>query len=239
MGSLTLIHDLCGEELLPVIVVGEGEDGLNVVPVSAAVEQATEWDLYLPDTLLGYPAVAQVWNQGMVLPEQASEHVVDVPTSTLDTLKSLVRAANASVEVPAGLMVGPSVLAEQDPRLLHQDAAARHALIYWEPTLMLAGTATLGQLVRHRRDELGVPVEEIEALSQTHGWLGDLEADTLDLPRVLPSNTLAATMRILRVVASGRLARITRWTIEAHGPASGAAHSHAKHLTANLTPKWT
>ncbi len=221
-----LIHDVSCEELLPVVVLGEGEDGLTVVPVSPEIDQATEWDLYLSDELLGYPAVAQVWNQGMVLPEQASEHVAGVPASALEALKSLMRAANASAEVPAGLTVGPPVFDDQDPRLLHQDAESRRALSFWEPTLALAGALTLGQLVRHRRDELEIPAADIERLAGTDGWLADLEADTLALPEALPAGVLAATMRALKLAASGRLARLARWTIE--GRSAGTAGALAR-----------
>jgi hypothetical protein len=222
-GSLVIVRDVCGEQLLPMIVIGESEDGLAVVPVSPDVGHATEWDLYLPDVLLGYQAVAQVWNQGVVLPEQTSEHVTDVTPATLDALTTLVRAANASIEVPAGLTVGPPVLADLDPRLLHQDTESRRALSFWEPTLALVGSSTLGQLVRHRRDELQIPIREIEELAERAGWLAELEADTLDLPRAVPPGALAATMRLLRVAASRRLERLARWTIEAQSPATGAA----------------
>jgi hypothetical protein len=222
-GSLVLVSDVCCEQLLPVIVLAESEDGLTVVPVSPDVAYATEWDLYLPDVLLGYPAVAQVWNQGVVLPEQTSEHITDVPPVTLDALKTLVRAANASVEVPAGLTVGSPVFTDLDPRLLHQDMESRRALSFWEPTLTLAGSLTLGQLIRHRRDELQVPVREIEQLAERVGWLAELEADTLDLPRAVPPGALAATMRVLRVAASRRLEQLARWTIEAQSAGTGAA----------------
>jgi hypothetical protein len=222
-GSLALIEEPCAEELLIVIVLGEGEDGLTVVPVSPTVRMATEWDLYLPEELLGYPAVAQVWNQGLILPEQAAETVASVPPSTLDGLTRLVQAANASSDVPPGLTVGPPVLDQQDPRLLHQDAESQTALAYWGPTLALAGSSTLGQLVRHRRDELQVPSEDIEALARPDGWLGELEADTLDVARRLPAAALAGTMHMLRIAASRRLARIARWTIEAQAPGRSAA----------------
>ena len=225
-GSLVLISDVCREQLLPVIVLAESEDGLMVVPVSPDVGYATEWDLYLPDVLLGYPAVAQVWNQGVVLPEQTSEHVTDIPPVTLDALTTLVRAANASVEGPEGLAVGPPVFIDLDPRLLHQDTESRRALAFWEPTLALAGSSTLGQLVRHRRDELQIPVWEIEQLAERAGWLAKLEADTLDLPQAVPPGTLAVTMRALKLAASGRLARLVRWTIE--GRSAGTAGALAR-----------
>ncbi|MGA2163943.1 MAG: hypothetical protein ABSH36_05690 [Solirubrobacteraceae bacterium] len=220
---MSLVSDLDGDTLLPVVVLTEGEDALTVVPLSPTVELASEWDLRLPETLLGYPVIAQVWNHGTVLPEQAIECVATVPIPDLDALQRLVRAASASANPPEGLRVGPPVVDDQDPRLLFQDAQAELAHSFWEPTLALAGAATLGQLVHHRREELQIPAGDIERLSQPHGWLTGLENDTLDLLRALPSSALAATMRVLRITASQRLARILKWTIEARRPTAGTA----------------
>ena len=48
-------------ELRPAIVVAVSEDGLAVVPVTAEVAMAAEWDVVLPTQLLGYDAVADQW----------------------------------------------------------------------------------------------------------------------------------------------------------------------------------
>ena len=103
---MSLVSDLDGDTLLPVVVLTEGEDALTVVPLSPTVELASEWDLRLPETLLGYPVIAQVWNHGTVLPEQAIECVATVPIPDLDALQRLVRAASASANPPEGLHVG-------------------------------------------------------------------------------------------------------------------------------------
>lgn len=222
-GGVVLIASSASEELLTAIVLGESEDGLTVVPVSPNARHATEWDLILGEQVLGYPAVAQVWNHGLALPEQAIEQVASLPAPVLRDVRSLLRAAIESAAVPEGLEVGAPVLDQGDPRLLHQDEDARHVLAFWEPTLALAGSQTLGQLVRHRREDLNVSAESLEALAGTPNWLAAMEADTLDIPRTLPPGALAAAMRLLGVAASRRLARLARWTIEARAPAGGAA----------------
>jgi len=220
-GSLALIGAPASDELLLAIVIASGEEGLTVVPVSPEVALASEWDLHIPESVLGYSAVAQVWNHGQILPEQSIEQITTLPAEQLAAVHALVRAANASVPPPEGLAVGPPVLGKQDPRLLFQDAETEDAHAFWEPTLALAGAATLGQLIRHRREELQLAPEVLESASGVPGWVQGLEADTLSLPGGLSPGALAAAMRSLRVSASSRLARILRWTIQAGIPAAG------------------
>jgi hypothetical protein len=222
-GSLALIGAPGSDRLLPAIVVASGEEGLTVVPVSPEVALATEWDLYLPESILGYCAIAQVWNHGQVLPEQTVEELANLPAEQLAAVQALMRAANSSSQPPEGLSVGPPVMHEQDPRLLFQEAEAEDTHPFWEPTLTLAGAATLGQLVRHRRQELALAPEQLELASGVPGWVGGLESDTLSLPGALSPGALAAVMRSLRVGASSRLARIVRWTIQAGTPTTGTA----------------
>lgn len=218
-GSVVLIASADAECLLPAVVIGSAEDTRTVVPLSDAIEQATEWDLFVPAKVLGYQSIAEVWNYGSVLPEQIVEVVAHLPTTVLDSIRRLSRAAAASAPVPDDLDVGPPVLADADPRLLFQESEAEIAQPFWEPTLILAGSLTLGQLVHHRRDELGLQPAELEAVGRETGWLARLERDELDVRSALPAGALAALMRRLRIGASQRLGRIARWTMEA-GPGS-------------------
>jgi hypothetical protein len=207
------------DELLPVVVLALGEDALTVAPVSAEPELATEWDFLLPASLLGYPAAAQMWNLGYVLPEQLDEVVGTVDPGTFAQLESLARATARGGEAPAGAAVGPTVLSDDDPRLLAQDEQASATKLFWKPALALAGAATLGEVVRHRRDELGVGPGELDGFAAVEGWLDALERDALDLPRALPSRTLAELMRRLGIGGSRRLREVARATIEAQAPA--------------------
>lgn len=226
-GSVVLISDFEGDELLPAVIRRVSEDTLTVVPVSGDVHLATEWDLLLARELLGYPAMAQVWNFGTALPEQIAEVAAELGEQQRTELDALAQAARGAGEIPDGLPVGPPTLDDGDPRLLYQDDQAGLAHRFWQPALALAGAETLGQLVHHRREELRVSAAQLESVLDTRGWLDALETDRLDLRRVLPAGALAAVLRQLRVGASRRLARIATWTIEAQAP-SLARHGQAE-----------
>jgi hypothetical protein len=113
------------------------------------------------------------------------------------------------------------VLASEDPRLLFHDEEAERVHVYWEPTLALAGAASLGQLVAHRREELAIPVEQLESLSLQRGWLDELERDALDIVRALQPKVLAAVFEQLRLEWSRRLRRIAEMTLEANRQSAG------------------
>jgi hypothetical protein len=224
-GEVALVSDSRGEELLTSIVLGGGDDVLTVVPVSSQTNLATEWDLLIPASVLGYPAAAQTWNFGTVLPEQVREVVATLDPTTFDAVTDLVLAAATTGAVPEGMTVGAPVLDDADPRLVVQDAQAEANRIFWAPAMALAGAATLGQLVHHRREELQVAAEDVEALGETRGWLADFERDSLDVRAVLPSHALAGLMRRLQIGASGKLRAIARATIEAQAPALARGES--------------
>lgn len=217
-GSVVLLSDFEGDELLPAVIRRVTDEALTVVPVSGDVHFATEWDLLLDRNLLGYVAMARVWNFGTVLREQVAEVAAMLSESQQRALDALALAARGSGQVPAGIPVGPPTIEEADPRLLHQEVEAELVRRFWEPALALAGAETLGQLVHHRREELRLAAAELEDVTAARGWLGDLEADTLGLRRVVPAAALGALLRQLRLGASQRLARIATWTLEAQAP---------------------
>lgn len=208
------------DELLPAVVLADSEDAVTVAPVSDRVELATEWDLLVPVRVLGYEAITEVWNYGSILAEQLEEVLAELDPQTIEDLQSLARAAVTGGDPPADVRVGPPVLDDADPRLLFQDAEAERCRHFWEPALALAGALTLGQLVAHRRSELVVPVDELEALVGP-GGLARLERDELDVRRSLPPGSLAALMRRLHIGASRRLGRIAVYTLETQRTAPG------------------
>src|SRR5215218_6080007 len=121
MGHVVLVRTPEGDELAPVITVGSSDDGVKVLPVSERVDLATEWDVLLDAALLGYAAMAEVWNYGTVLPEQFVQTVTAVPTELREALTATVRAAHRREPAPLGVSIGPPVLSDDDPRLLFQD----------------------------------------------------------------------------------------------------------------------
>lgn len=221
-GAAVLISAPAAPELLVAVVLAHGDDTLSIAPVSTSVQHATEWDLLLAPDVLGYDAMVEIWNFGSALTDQIAEVITVLPPACWQDVRTLAGAAARSEPVPAGLPVGPAVIDDADPRLLFQDAQAEAAQPYWEPTLALAGAATLGQLVAHRRAELGIAPADLEQASGRHGWLTDLETDHLDVGTALPARSLAAIMRRLRIGRSRRLLDIARWTIEAQGAPAGA-----------------
>src|SRR3954454_17372561 len=159
-GTAVLITDAHGHELRPAVVLADTEEGLTVVPVSAEIALATEWDLLLGADLLGYAAMAEVWNYGTVLPEQVREVVARLSSPQHEDLRGLARAARRGEAAPE-VAVGPPVLDDEDPRLLFQDAEADAVRALWAPALELAGALSLGELVRHRRSELQLAPEHL------------------------------------------------------------------------------
>jgi hypothetical protein len=211
-GAAVLAVDADDTHLRPIVIAAVGDDGLTVAPVSAEMVMVAEWDLMLPDSAFGYDAFAETWNYGVILPEQVREHVAVLPADTASDLRRLLRAARTGSPPPADIPTGPPVLDDQDPRLLFQDSEGEAMRAYWGPVLTLAGAATLGELVRHRREELELPDDLVPGLP-------DLERDRLWLPDALPARQLAGLMRRLRVPRSGRLGRLARETLEGLQPA--------------------
>lgn len=212
------------DENLVAIVARTGEDGITVVPVGSRPELATEWDVLLGRAALGYSALAQVWNWGSILPEQIREPLAELPAADFAAVVETLRASSTSGPPPPSIRRGPPVLDSGDPRLLFQEEETERARGYWEPLLALAGAATLGQLVAHRRAELALDAAQLEEVAAQRGWLGEIEADRADIPSLLTPDALAALMRRLRLGASRRLGRIAAVTIEGHaGPSAALA----------------
>lgn len=216
-GTAVLVTDGSGSHLRPAVVLAGTEEGLSVIPVSAHVEMATEWDLVIDESVLGYRAIAEVWNYGTVLPEQVDEEIAPLPERTATAVQALFRAAHRGETAPEGAEVGPPVLNDADPRLLFQDEEGEALRVFWLPALALAGAGSLGEVVRHRRDELDLALDGLGDVPAA--WVEDLEHDRLYLPWALAPAQLAAVFRHLRLGASARLGRLTRATLEMAQPA--------------------
>ena len=229
-GAVGLIGGAVDGGLLAVVAIATSDDAVSVVPLSPSVEQAAEWDLEVPVDALGYRAIAEVWNYGTILPEQCREIVATVTPGILNALHQLSRAALAGSPVPAELAVGPPVLDDCDPRLLFQDSEADIAHSFWEPALALAGAATFGEFMRHRREDLDLAPSDLEATAGSSGWLVDVEADALDLRQALAPKALARVLRRLQVGATSRLRAIARTTLE------GASPQLARGVASDLPP---
>lgn len=215
-GDLTLVSAPGSDTNLVALVLQVKETEAKVVPVSGDIWAATEWDLVLDSTVLGYAAIAQVWNYGSVLVEQLQEVAAHAPEAVTEQVKTMYRAALDSEEVPAGLPVGPRVLSDEDPRLLAQDDAAEVVRVYWEPLITLSGIASVAELVSSRSQELSLSRQELKAaVRDRFTWLDDLESGTRDLRKVLSPAQLAEVFKKLAVPGSKRLGEIVLATIAA------------------------
>jgi hypothetical protein len=219
-GAVVLVSSFVTDEYLPAAVVKVDDETLTVIPLSEEVDLASEWDLLIDANVLGYEAMGEVWNFGTALTEQLADQIGELPGATLEQLRDLLRAAISSSDVPEKSAVGPPVLGPDDPRLLFHDEEAERVHVFWEPTLALAGAASLGQLVAHRREELAIPARQLESLASRAGWLHDFERDALDILRVLQPDVVASLLQQLRLDWSRRLRRIAEVTLEAHSRAA-------------------
>jgi hypothetical protein len=210
-GDFGLATTFDNQDNLVVYVAAVREGEAIVVPVSADTRFATEWDLLISDDVLGYAAMAEVWNHGVVLVEQLSEALVAAPDEVRERVASLIKATESG-EVPEGFQVGVPVLGENDPRLLFQEGEAETARSYWHPRMLLARAATVGELVTLRQEELKVSEHDLEALDDQPSWLNDLRANRLKLQH--HEDALVGLMKALHLRASSRLRLLVLQTID-------------------------
>jgi hypothetical protein len=204
LGSVYAIHGPLSDEYLLGALVDWDEEEAVVVPVSHETRFATNWDLLLEQQLLGYRAMAQVWNHGTVLVEQLDEKIAELGDSA-GALATLYEAALESRELPTSVPVGPPVLSEVDPRLLFQEEEGGRAAVYWQPATLLAGVENVFELVRLQRDELGLDADKLEVEPTT---LEALEGGTLDIGHEIPVPAFGALLRRLKLGASRRLEQL-------------------------------
>jgi hypothetical protein len=215
-GDLALLSAPGTDTHVVAFVLQVKETEAKVVPVSSDTWAATEWDLLLDSSVLGYPAIAQVWNYGSVLIEQLRDVAAQAPEAVTEQMRMMYGAAIQSAEVPAGLPVGPRVLSDEDPRLLAQDEAAEAARVYWEPLITMSGIASVAELVSSRSEELSLSREELKAaVGDRLTWLDELESGRRDLRKVLSPAQLAEVFKKLAVPRSRRLGEIVLATIAA------------------------
>jgi len=211
-GGVYAIHGPLSDEYLIGALVDCDEEEAVVVPISEDARFSTNWDLLLEEALLGYPAIAEVWNHGTVLVEQLEERIADLGELT-SALEALYEAALGSRDVPTGLRVSAPVLDEADPRLLFQEEEGERAAIYWQPATLLASVESVAELVRLQREELGLAHEALEAVVEAE-TLGGLEQGTLDVFARVPVDSFVALMNRLALEPSRRLEELIRSAVE-------------------------
>lgn len=104
-----------------VVVIGRapgGEDRVLVAPVVGEPDLATDYDLIVDRSLLGYGAFAEVANAGVLLREQLVEPLGALEEPAARMLVDLSQAVLGTAVAPDSGLLGPEVLDERDPRLL-------------------------------------------------------------------------------------------------------------------------
>lgn len=206
LGSVYSIHGPLQDEYLIGALVDWDDEEAVVVPLSDAVLYATNWDILLEQSVLGYATMAEVWNHGAVMTEQLVEKLGELGQAT-EALSSLYAAALESDKVPSGLPVGPPVLGDADPRLVFQSEEVERASSYWQPATLLAGVESLGELVQLQREELGLERRELGQLI-FEDELAALEHDRLDLVRNIEPPAFASLLKALHLAVSKRLHKL-------------------------------
>lgn len=102
----------------------DADDRLLVAPVVGEAPSATDCDLLLDDTVLGYEAFVDLGNIGVIIERQLREPLAELPGPAVQALVGLYHATLGAGDPPADELTGAPALEESDPRLLA--TAERH-----------------------------------------------------------------------------------------------------------------
>lgn len=119
-----------------VVIIGrapDADDRVLVAPVIGAAHVATDADLLLDGSLLGYEAFVDMTNLGVILDTQLIEPVAELPPAATHAVVALYRATLGSGEPPAADLRGIPVLDASDPRLLACAGRAEALRGLWRP----------------------------------------------------------------------------------------------------------
>lgn len=119
-----------------VAIVGRASDAperLLVAPVGEDAQLATDRDLVLDDTTLGYSSFLDISNLGTLLEEQLREPVATLRRASTEALVALYRSTLGTQEPPAEAHVGLPVHDRADPRLLAAEGRAEVLRALWRP----------------------------------------------------------------------------------------------------------
>jgi hypothetical protein len=119
-----------------VVIIGraaDADDRVLVAPVIGAAHIATDADLLLDGSLLGYDAFVDMTNLGVILDTQLIEPVAELPPADAHAAVALYRATLGSGEPPAANLRGIPVLDASDPRVLAAAGRAEALRALWRP----------------------------------------------------------------------------------------------------------
>ena len=122
-----------------VVVLGKPEseqDLAMVVPIAEEVEQASDLDLIVPDSPLGYSHLILAWQHGPIFAGQLERFLGDLPTESTEALKRVYTTivtgeANEVNEANEG--VGPPLAGPDDPRRRFRSEKLEWLRPLWQP----------------------------------------------------------------------------------------------------------
>lgn len=162
-GALVQIKREGFDEYLIGAVVDSDEFEAIIAPLTSDAEFAAEWDLLVDPTALGWPAAIQVWNTGAALLEQIDAVLATLARSDIERLDAVYEASlHGSRDAVPLEWTGPSLIAEDDPRLLHDEEELEAARPFYLPATVLADAGTLPALVQHQAERRGLALDTLD-----------------------------------------------------------------------------
>jgi hypothetical protein len=119
-----------------VVVIGKRQDtndGIVVAPTSPDVYEATDLDVKIDDSPLGYPFLVSAWNFGTILRRQLVETLGRLGQEQFAAVKAAYRRALGGDSAEDIEPVGPDIVSTADPRLLWRDEQIHALRLLWRP----------------------------------------------------------------------------------------------------------
>lgn len=208
------LHSIWGPEdgqLLVAVIIDVDDHEALVVPVSDQPQQAGDWDLLLDESVLPYPAMAELWNHLRVLRDQIMEQVARLDAAWIEAITRAFEHFMAGEPLPEGLRQGPPLLGESDPRHRFRDVESERVRWFTEPWRILFAAETFGGVLQGRRSECELDVDGLsEELDLPSSSLARLEADQEDLTAAIPKATLVRLIKRLQLPPSMRLVDLVK-----------------------------
>lgn len=119
-----------------VVVMGRRKDSSNmfvVCPTSVELEEATDLDLLVDQSPVGYPFMVCAWHFGAVFRSQLEDCLGSLSDNSLETLKALYRHALVGKGEVSFQGTGPGVGGPNDPRLIWRTEQLEKWRSLWHP----------------------------------------------------------------------------------------------------------
>lgn len=224
------IEEAAGEDYLVAAVLFAEEDWLTVIPISEQVEFATNADLLLDDAL-GFPAIAELWNQGTVLAEQVVGVLSRLPDEVFEQLDRMHEASVDGHPVPEDLPVGPEVISEQDPRLALQQQRAHTTAAFWSASQLVAEAESFPQLVELAEYRCRSRPDWQALLPDGGQWVAELK-EGIDVFSDVPVAAMASLFSSLRLPAARpSFGLLHEYVLATHRPDAGKQLALARRRT--------